>query len=76
MNTVRYLVTLRLPDEIQPEQGIRELQTCITFGQAEVSLLSAEPDPIPGHDGAPEPAPNELTSGFSTDGPAIPPMRS
>jgi hypothetical protein len=76
MNTAGFLVTLRLPDEIQPEQAIRELQTCITFGHAEVVLQYVIPDPIPGQDGAQEPSPNELASGFSTDGPTLPPMRS
>ena len=46
MNTAGFLVTLRLPDEIQPEQAIRELQTCITFGHAEVVLQYVIPDPI------------------------------
>jgi len=44
MNTAGFLVTLRLPDEIQPEQAIRELQTCITFGHPEVSLQYVIPD--------------------------------
>lgn len=52
MNTVGYLVVLRLPDEIQPEQGIRELGTCITFGQPSISLQYVIPDEIP----EPEPA--------------------
>lgn len=47
MNTVGYLVVLRLPDEIQPEQGIRELGTCITFGQPSISLQWSTPDGIP-----------------------------
>jgi hypothetical protein len=68
MSTVGFHVVLRLPDEIQPEQAIRELRTCITFGQAQVSLLYVTPDPIPEQDGGQEPAPNELISGFSTDG--------
>lgn len=44
MNTVTYLVTLRLPDEIPPEQGLKELRTCVTFGQAGISLLYVLPD--------------------------------
>jgi hypothetical protein len=68
MSTASFLVTLRLPDRIQPEDALKDLRTCVSFGQAGISLLYVIPDPIPEQDCGPEPAPNELISGFSTDG--------
>lgn len=47
--TAGYWVTLRLPDHITPEQAERELRTCISFGQAKVSLAYVLPDAPPEH---------------------------
>jgi hypothetical protein len=61
MSTVGFLVTLRLPDRIQPEAALHELRTCVSFGQAGISLQYVVPDPIPEQDCGQEPASNDPT---------------
>jgi hypothetical protein len=44
MYTVGFIVRLRLPERITPEDAQRDLQTCISFGQAELSAPWVIPD--------------------------------
>jgi len=53
MYTAGFQVTLRLPERITPEQARHELQTCISFGQAEVSRPWVLPDAEPLPAGSP-----------------------
>lgn len=47
MNTVGYLVVLRLPDSMSPEDARTDLITSIGFGRPEIRQLFIFPDPPP-----------------------------
>lgn len=64
--TAVYLVTLRLPDHISPEQAEHELQTCISFGQPEIRLyFSTEDEHGPESDSKVPDRPEVLPDGIS-----------
>lgn len=44
MNTIAFIVRLRVPDHISQDHAQRELKTCISFGQPEVQALYLTPD--------------------------------